>query len=388
METRTEALSTFAASGGLLGDLPLESKVAAVHRCIHDEMGYHPVGRIAIATFEQESGRLGVYAFSDLLGKRLRYYSMLLSDVPTLQELALSGRARVVRDMMSMGNAGAAHTVAVRMSYRSSLTIPIRKDDRFHGFVFFNADKIDYFNDQIVERILPYGQLLAAMTLADLERINTIKAAVDTARQIHHLRDDETGGHLHRVAAYSQTIANAIAPKYDLSERWIDLLTHFAPLHDIGKVGVPDNILFKPGKLTPEEYELMKNHVDIGVETAKSLLENFNFTDKLFGSLLVNVVACHHETLDGKGYPNGLVDDAIPLEGRIVAVADIFDALTCDRPYKKAWTVDDALDYTVSLSGSKLDSDCVAALIANRDRIAPVMTRYNNGHNAPSAIAA
>jgi HD-GYP domain-containing protein (c-di-GMP phosphodiesterase class II) len=381
-------ISTYSAAGQFLSDLPFESKLLDLHHKIHDRLGYDSVGRVAVATFDEESGLLAVHAFSDLLGKPLRMYSTPLASVPSLDELAKSGRIRVINDLMALRSTPGPHTIAMRQNYRSSLTIPIRKGAAFYGFIFFNSCEVDFFSEEVVDRILPYGQLLAAITVADLDRVNNLIAAVRTTRDISKLRDDETAGHLLRMAAYARLIAVKLAPRFNLTERWIDMMTHFAPLHDVGKIGVPDKVLLKPGKLSAEEIATMRTHVEIGVHITKTLLSNFKIDDQMFGALLLNIVACHHEMLDGTGYPAGLAGDEIPLEARIVSVADIFDALTSVRPYKRAWSVDDALQELQSMAGKKIDGACVEALIGSREAIAGIMEQHRNGHNCANFAAA
>ena len=379
MNMRVEAQPTFSLDGDLLSNAPFDEKLTRLHKKLRDQLGLPELGRIAVATYDEDTDLLGVHAYSDILGKPLRLYSAPLSEVPSLQALASSGNARVIRDMYSLRSSRSAHTVALTQRYRSSLTIPIRRGSVFFGFIFFNSDRVNFFTPEVIERLLPYGNLLAAITVADLDRFNTLRAAVQTTREIGNLRDDETAGHLHRMAAYTRLIAVCLAPKYDLTERWIDTLTHFAPLHDVGKIGVPDSILFKPGKLSGDELEVMKSHVEIGVHVVATLLSNFSISDPLFASMLTNVVACHHEAVDGSGYPKGLKGDAIPLEARIVSVADIFDALTSARPYKSAWTNQEAFRYLRSLAGVRLDRDCVTALTDHPDQVAEIEERFANG---------
>jgi HD-GYP domain-containing protein (c-di-GMP phosphodiesterase class II) len=378
VETQRDAISTFPSTNELLDAGPFEAKLVILHRKIQSVLGDQALGRIAVAVYAKESGVISVYADSDVHGHPLRLYSAPLASVPSLAELAMSGQVRIVQDLFAMGPTPGPHTIAIRQNYRSSLTVPILKDGQFYGFVFLNAEQTDFFTYETVERVLPYAQLLTALAVADFDRINILKAAANTARDIGNLRDDETAGHLHRMTAYTRMIALGLAPEYGLSERWIDMLTHFAPLHDVGKINIPDTILFKPGKLTPDELVVMRNHVNIGVNIVKALLTNFAIRDEAFGTLLLNVVACHHETLDGLGYPNGIAGDALPLEGRIVAVADIFDALTSERPYKRAWSIDDALAHLHSLAGIKLDAACVATLIGSRDRIVAIKEQFKN----------
>ena len=375
----TNTPSTFCLDGNLFSTAPVEVKLARLHKKLRDEGGFPSLGRISIATYDADTDLLAVRAYSDGADTPLHLYSAPLGEVPSLAALAKSGQARIVRDMFALRASSSPHSAAVRQNYRSSLTIPIRKGAAFFGFIFFNSDQVDFFTPEVAERLLPYGSLLAAITVADRDRFDMLQAAVQTTRDIGNLRDDETAGHLHRMAAFTRLIALGLARKYDLSESWIDMLTHFAPLHDVGKIGVPDSILFKPGKLDPDELDIMRSHVDIGMHIVDTLLANFAISEPLFKSMLINIVACHHEAVDGSGYPKGLIGSAIPLEARIVSVADIFDALVSKRTYKEAWTNGEAFAYLRAAAGARLDADCVAALIYNTGRVIEIQERFRNG---------
>ncbi len=161
-------------------------------------------------------------------------------------------------------------------------------------------------------------------------------------------KDNETGMHVMRMSYYSQILARA----YGLCETHAELLLHAAPMHDIGKIGIPDNILLKPGKLTDEEFAVMKSHPQIGADILGE-------DDSDILKMAKTVALTHHEKWDGSGYPNGLAGEAIPIEGRIVALADVFDALTSTRPYKKAWTIDEALTFIRDQSGRHFDPKLV-----------------------------
>lgn len=163
-------------------------------------------------------------------------------------------------------------------------------------------------------------------------------------------RDPETGAHILRMAHYSKHIARVLGLPIDQQ----DLLLEAAPMHDLGKVGIPDSILLKPGKLTSEEFTYMKQHATIGYELLKT-----NSSPLL--KVAAEIAYTHHEKFDGSGYPNGLAGHDIPLYGRIVAVADVFDALTSERPYKKAWSVEQASQLLREGAGQHFDPDCVEA---------------------------
>ena len=180
-------------------------------------------------------------------------------------------------------------------------------------------------------------------------------------------RDPETGAHILQMANYSQIIARNLGH----SEADQTLLLDAAPMHDIGKVGTPDHILLKPGRLDPEEMEIMRQHASIGYDILKGS------PSPLLQKAAV-IALTHHEKFDGSGYPNQLKGQDIPLDGRIVAIADVFDALTSERPYKKAWAIDDAVTFLHDNSGSHFDPECLAAFFRNWDEVLDIRNRYSD----------
>lgn len=178
-------------------------------------------------------------------------------------------------------------------------------------------------------------------------------------------RDPQTGSHLLRMASYSKVIALALG----LSEDEAEEIYLAAPMHDVGKIGIPDRILLKDGKLTPDEWLEMKRHTNYGYDILRSSVTPIL---KLGGVIALN----HHEAWNGSGYPNGKKGDEIPLCARIVAVADVFDALMSPRPYKEAWSLDQALNELTNISGVRLDSACVNAFMQSIDSVKHIMTNY------------
>lgn len=157
-------------------------------------------------------------------------------------------------------------------------------------------------------------------------------------------RDNETGNHIIRMSKNAHLLALA----YGLSEHRAELILNAAPMHDIGKIGIPDRVLLKPGKLDPEEWAIMQTHVAIGVKILSGHDSDLITTARL-------ITQHHHEKWDGSGYPEGLKGEAISIEGRICALADVFDALTSERPYKKAWTIEAAMQFMEEQSGRHFD---------------------------------
>jgi len=168
------------------------------------------------------------------------------------------------------------------------------------------------------------------------------------------------------MAKYSRLIAEALGT---FSEEECDDLEYAAPMHDIGKIGIPDRVLLKPGKLEPDEWEIMKRHSAIG----HAILSGSKSKYMQIGAI---ISMSHHERFDGKGYPDGLKGTEIPLIARIVAVADVFDALVTSRPYKEAWSTEDALDYIKQQSGSHMDPQCVDAFFTRIDDVIKIKAEY------------
>ncbi len=178
-------------------------------------------------------------------------------------------------------------------------------------------------------------------------------------------RDNETGNHIIRMSKVSRIIAVGSG----LSDGECDLILNASPMHDIGKIGIPDNILLKPGKLNPEEWEIMKTHVTQGAE----ILQGHN--SRLLKTA-VEIALTHHEKWDGSGYPNGLKGGNIPLSGRISAVADVFDALTSVRPYKKAWSVEKAVELLKNERGRHFQPGLVDIFLSALPSILEISSQY------------
>jgi len=161
-------------------------------------------------------------------------------------------------------------------------------------------------------------------------------------------RDNETGEHVIRMSKCCQLLALEAG----LNTRHAELILYASPMHDVGKIGIPDHILLKPGKLTPEEWETMKTHAELGADI---LADN----ESEMIQMARTIALAHHEKWDGSGYPNGLKGEDIPIEARIAAICDVFDALTSSRPYKKAWSVEEAIAFVKDQSGSHFDPNLV-----------------------------
>ncbi|HEV6963851.1 HD-GYP domain-containing protein, partial [Roseateles sp.] len=193
-------------------------------------------------------------------------------------------------------------------------------------------------------------------------------------------RDADTGYHIQRTQEYVRTLARWIAAQpdgpADLTEATIDELAKAAPLHDIGKVAIPDGILLKPGKLSPDEWLVMKTHAEQGADLLQRAIDRLGDDAGLMLTFGKQIARHHHERWDGSGYPDGLAGPDIPLSARLMAVADVYDALISVRPYKQAMSHDEALDFIRRGSGSHFDPRVVEALDACLDEVQAIASRW------------
>ncbi|SFK50722.1 HD-GYP domain-containing protein [Methylophaga sulfidovorans] len=262
----------------------------------------------------------------------------------------------------------------------TAFIIPIKQAQRFIGFVCFETEFLaENLNDTAINTLILYAQFISMMINEEFSLVNTLLATVRAARDFTDFRDFETGLHLDRMACYARIIATHLAKKHRLSDEFIEHMYLFARLHDIGKIGISDSILNKPGRLDDAERSIMKTHVSKGVDMLEQVLQDYNLVDMRDTDMMRNIVACHHEYIDGSGYPKGLKGDDIPLEARIATVADIFDALTCHRPYKKPWPLEDAIAELEKMQqANKLDAECVAAVRENKAEFEKIMKELSD----------
>jgi two-component system response regulator RpfG len=200
------------------------------------------------------------------------------------------------------------------------------------------------------------------LLLRERERETLFRLAL--AGEFH---DFETGNHLLRMSRYARQIADAMG----LPSEQAEMIELASPMHDIGKIGIPDNILKKPGRLSKEEFEVIKAHPRIGHQ----ILEGSTSPVIQLGAM---IALTHQERFDGSGYPHSLSGRDIPIEGRIVAVADVFDALTSRRPYKPAWSFEQALEHIQGASGTLFDPDCVSAFLCRLDIITGIFVQLKD----------
>jgi HD-GYP domain-containing protein (c-di-GMP phosphodiesterase class II) len=354
---------------------PLSHKLRFVHDTIHRR--YPFIERLAVAVYDPKTDLLKTFIHSSGGEAPLSHYQAKLSDSRSLCEIIEVGRPRVVNDLSIFESSDKEHSRRIlAQGYGASYTLPMYHNEELFGFLFFNAAKKGVLSDEVLHDLDLFGHLMSLTIVQELGQYRTLQAAVATARDITHHRDNETGGHLDRMSRYARLIAETLAPRHGFSDEYVERIFLFSPLHDIGKIAIPDEILLKPGQLNEQEYEIMKSHAVKGREIIDSMLVHFGIDTLDHSDILRNITQYHHETLDGLGYPEGLQGKAIPIEARIIAVADIFDALTSRRPYKGAWDNEQAFALLKEMAGTTLDGDCVSALLDHRVRVEQIQQRF------------
>lgn len=258
----------------------------------------------------------------------------------------------------------------------SILTVPMKEpSEKIIGVLqlinrFDKKKNIVPFPDELVDLTLSLASQ-AAVAYRNVKYANEIKKShYDTIFRLSvaaEFKDPDTAFHLNRMSSY----AHLIAKKIGLSSKDQELILHAAPMHDIGKIGIPDSILLKPGKLKPEEWEEMKKHTLYG----SKILENSK--SKIIETSRI-IALHHHEKLNGKGYPFGLKGDEIPIFARICAIADVFDALTSKRPYKPAFSFEKSISIIEAESGKAFDIDFVNSFLKNKKEILLIQSKYQD----------
>ena len=359
------------------------TRLAEIHARLRDEI--EGLDRVAVAVYDEKTDYLTTYVHSTVGEAPLSHFEARLADFPSLREVAASGRPRI---LSYPGGAVETRSEAARRllerGVRASYTLPIRDEGRLYGFLFYDSSDEALFTPAVRKRLWIYSEMIRLLVVHSLGPIRTLAAAVKTAREFSRQRDEETGAHLERMSRFAHVIALALAGRYGLEDEEVELIRNLAPLHDLGKIGISDAVLLKEGPLDPDEAAAMREHVAKGLEMIEVMIREFGLSGVPHIGMLRNIIGCHHESPDGSGYPHGLKGDAIPIEARIIKVADVFDALTSDRPYKDAWSNRDALAYLQANAGRQFDSDCVAALVAAGDELEEIQALFRNAQNRGS----
>jgi response regulator RpfG family c-di-GMP phosphodiesterase len=273
---------------------------------------------------------------------------------------------------------------------RSLVMVPVRGEDPVGAIGAYWA-KAGRPPQDSIERLQRIANT-AAVAMTNVALINSLAAAKEEAARardamilamasLAETRDHETGNHIRRTQHYVRALAEAMRQEEtyacELSDELIDLLYKSAPLHDIGKVGIPDSILLKPGKLDPDEFEVMKSHAELG-HAAIATAERYMGSTTPFLSIAKEIAYTHHEKWDGTGYPRGLKGEEIPICGRIMAIADVYDALVSERIYKPALPHEQAVDLIIKDSGQHFDPGLIQVFAGIAPEFAEIHRKFGD----------
>lgn len=361
------------------GERPVRERLQELHRLVRAR---HPfVARVAVALVDERSQTLKTYVHSSGEDDPLSNYDAPLDEAPSLRRTIDLRRPRVVNDLALFAAGEHDHTRRIwEHGYRASYALPIFRQDCPVAIVFFNSLQPDCFTPEVLEDLDLYGHLVGQLVAEEQGRSRLLLAALRTALQMIHQRDAELGGHVERMAHYSRIIARHLRGLglYELDDEVVELIFQFAPLHDVGKIAIPDRVLRKTGELDEEESAVMRTHTSLGRQLVDNIARSLGLENLEQIDILRWVTELHHEAMDGSGYPKCLSGEEIPIAARIVAVADVFDALTTTRSYKPAWSNDEAFAYLRRQGDSTLDRHCIDAMIQNRSAVERVQALFRD----------
>ncbi|MEZ8192612.1 MULTISPECIES: HD-GYP domain-containing protein [Vibrio] len=327
--------------------------------------------------------RASNYFVSDTLCQEAehRYIEQELKPESALSRMAESLDTRIIHDLTTISpTKQISHLLDI--GHQSSYTTPIHHQESNLGFVFINASSTGFFANQTIQCDIAYlTQVISSLFIQWFERQRHFQSSLAIALNMGHARDPETKEHLIRMGKYSEHIARTLShSKEEITHQFIHRIRLYAPFHDIGKYRIPDKVLFSSARFNEEERAVMDNHTLYGEEMINNVValscHSAMCSEEI--QFIKNIVRHHHERFDGTGLPDALSNTAIPLEARIVTLADVFDALMSKRAYKHAWTLDEVMDYIEAHSGSMFDPECVVALKQNLDGFMAIREQYND----------
>jgi len=335
-----------------------------------------PYNRIGIAVISSDGEMISAIRakanYPLLLGKN---YTELLSET-SLKDVIESNKMRTINDLeayLKLHPNSNSTKLIIDEGMKSSLTIPLVLDEKVIGVIFFSSKTRNAFNESHEYFVDSISKAIAISFEKSFVYNDLLLASVKGFANIVESKDHVTGNHIDRMSNYSRFVAeclynDGIYPE-NVNDVFIDQVFSFSSLHDIGKVGISESILNKPGKLTDEEFEIMKEHTLIGDKVLTNMSSGTILKQNPYFEMAGNIARHHHERFDGTGYPDGLKGNDISLCARIVAVADVFDALTNERPYKPAFSFEKTMSILIEGSGQHFDPLIIDSLIKHENEL-------------------
>lgn len=338
-----------------------------------------------ITLFDETTHKIRSFFRSEYFDTRLPVISTRLQDSSVLMAMKADPYTHIVINEVDEHNQSILDILKSVSRRRhddstdySILCIPVHHEDRFLGGIFLLANRNHYFEGTTKMLCDSYGMLIAQITINYLNIVDEFSRVAKALLAISHHRDPETKAHLKRMREYSRLIASNLYEKGLCSDLLSNKIAQYADMHDIGKYGIPDEILFSTKRFNDEERSIMNRHPEMGVKMLNEMLSIFHLNRSDDVQVLTNIILHHHERFDGHGYPHKLGGKAIPLEARIVAAADVLDALLSPRTYKKAWPMEKVMAYFREESGKHFDPDCAQAVLNNQDAIVFIQEHYKD----------
>jgi HD-GYP domain-containing protein (c-di-GMP phosphodiesterase class II) len=341
---------------------------------------YIPYTYIGVALIENDRKTIkasyGVTGkYHENLPKRFLGYRAELKNT-SLERIVDTGEERVINDLEEYVKGKPLkeyNRILLEEGIRSSITFPLKNNIETVGIIFFSSNKKNVYQKDHIEFLKTLANSITMSLEKDIFVDDMIVSSTLALAVLTEDRDPDTGGHLKRMTIYSKAIAEILSrqDKYKdiIDIEYISSIERFSPLHDIGKVAIRDDILLKPAKLTKEEFEIMKSHTTYGGDVLRQADENLKKKGRSIFKMGIEIAEGHHEKWDGTGYPRGKKGEDIPLSARIVAIADVFDALTSKRPYKRAFTFEESVDILKEGAGKHFDPYIMNVFIENIDEI-------------------
>lgn len=332
------------------------------------------------------------YYVSDLLSdcSVYDYSEQELQSHSALARISVTQSVRVIDDLALITPTQRLKRLLQR-GHKSSYTSPISYKDVNLGFVFLNASQTAFFHSQEVQRDMAFfTQTISNLFIQQHASQRHFQSSLNVALNMGHARDPETAEHLVRMGKYSELLARLLsAQKSEITHQFVHRIRLYAPFHDIGKYRIPDDVLFSTKRFTPSERNIMNMHTIYGEEMINdvvSISDSNAISDEEI-QFIKNIIRHHHERFDGKGLPDSLSYENIPLEARIVTLADVFDALLSQRAYKQAWPTSKVMNYVEENSGLLFDPDCVKALQDNLPMFLDIRSQYLDAEDKPDSMA-
>ncbi len=291
----------------------------------------------------------------------------------SLESIVRDGTPRVINDLekYTKHKDASYNKILLEAGIKSSITLPLKVNDKPIGIIFFSNVTPNIYKEEHIDFLKTLSNSIAISLNKNIFIDEMLYSTLLALAKMAEARDEDTADHLDRMTAYATKITEFLLHdkvyEDEITIPFLKGIERFSPMHDIGKVGVKDGILLKRGKLTAEEFEEMKKHVAYGADVLRTAESNIVKQRQSMFKMGIEIVEGHHEKWDGTGYPYKRSGTDIPLSARIVAVADVFDALTSKRSYKEAFSFEDSINYIIDGSGRHFDPKIIDSLKRNVD---------------------